>query len=231
MIGFIFPPHPASNMKIRPEAESLNILEKEGGWTAQRKYNGSHTVVAINGDVVSLWNRQGEPFGRYRISPDLYGCFLNLNTGGKEVVLDGELIHEKAKSKITNTQASTHTIVLFDLLYYGKYLLMETFEERYKLLTQICKSPTKLEDEKRGLLVEEKKEGKLWLAECFDNDFSYRFYEMYEFDKNNNDKYPEIEGLMCKRLGRMSRLRMGNVPYDVTWMMRVRKTKEKTYLF
>jgi len=147
-----------------------------------------------------------------------------------EVVLDGELMHTKAKSKITNTQALDNTIVLYDLLYLGRSLLTEGFEERYNLLSKICDNPKEMEPKKRGLVVQKVDESQLWLAETFHNDFLYRFYEMYEFDKYQRDKFPEIEGLVCKR-AKQSRLRLGNFQYDVNWMMRVRKTKEKVYLF
>jgi hypothetical protein len=140
------------------------------------------------------------------------------------------LIHGQAVSDITGTQALRHCIVLFDLLWLGKPLLTEGFQERYNMLQSICGKPQTLEPKKRGLVIKEVGESKLWLAETFPDDFAYHFYEFYEFDEQGRDQFPEIEGLVCKK-AKNSALRLGNVPYDVDWMMRVRKTKDKVYLF
>jgi hypothetical protein len=103
----------------------------------------------------------------------------------------------------------------------------------------LCGNPTQYEPKKRGLMVSEygDEAGKhpeylsqIWLAETFRDEFLYRFYEMYEFDKHGRDKFPDIEGLVCKR-AKHSMLKSGNQEYDVGWMMRVRKTKENVYLF
>lgn len=228
MAGFIYPPHPQTKLKIRPE--SLDRLEQEGGWIAQRKYNGSHCVVHIKKGKVQIWNRIGEPFRTYQLMPSMIGCFLQGIDDSLELVLDGELLHTKAKSKITNKQAQTNTIVLYDILFCNRILLQMPFEERYNLLSGICGKPKIYEPKKRGLAVSKVEESELWLAENFLEEFAYRFYEMYEFDREGNDKFPEIEGLVCKR-GKGSFLNIGNTKYDVSWMMRVRKTKEKIYLF
>ena len=232
MAGFIFPPHPSTNMKIRPD--SAGMLEEEGGWLSQRKYNGWHSVVHLHKaeGVCNIWHRSGEPFTKYQMTPEMRDCFLQgVQVDPEvEVVLNGELIHGQAVSDVTGQQALRHTVVLFDLLYLGRPLLTEGFEERYNLLASICGSPVKLEPKKRGLAVAEVGESKLWLAEVFRNEFLYRFYEFFEFDEQGRDKFPEIEGLVCKR-ATGSALKLGNVPYDVNWMVRVRKTKEKIYLF
>jgi hypothetical protein len=227
-VGFLYPPHPDSNMRIRPE--SVELLEKEGGWIAQRKYNGSHAVIHINNNEVSIWNRHSEPFTTYQVTPAMIACFLAFDIRG-EVVLDGELLHTKAKLKTANEQAQTNTIVLFDVLYINGPLLMQSFAERYEALRKICGNPTALEPKKRDLFVKECDGSQLWLAENFESDFSYRFWEFYEHDKQENDLFPEIEGLVCKKTGPASRLQLGVRPYDVSWMMRVRKKKDKIYLF
>jgi hypothetical protein len=231
-VGFRFPPHPDSRMKVRPD--SVGRLEQEGGWLAQRKYNGWHSVIHVHKErnICNIWHRSSKPFTKYQMTPEMRECFFRgiQVDPSIEVVLNGELVHGQAVSDITGAQALRHTIALFDLLYLGKPLLTEGFEERYNLLTGICGSPTTLEPKKRGLVVAEVGESKLWLAECFKDDFLYRFYEMYEHDDQGRDKFPEIEGLVCKK-AKGSALKLGNVAYDVNWMMRVRKTKEKVYLF
>jgi len=160
-------------------------------------------------------------------------CFLALDIDPKqEYIFDGELLHTKAVLQATGQQAAKNTIVLFDLLWAGNYLLNWSFEERYNLLAKLCYNPTELEPKKRGLVVVTSGESQLWLAEVFKDDFEYHYYEMYEFDTAGNDKYPEIEGLVLKMKGSASRLiKLGQKKYDVDWMMRCRKTKEKQYLF
>ncbi len=228
MAGFFFPPHPSVHFKIPPD--QLPNLEKQSGWLAQRKYNGWHSVIHVNRDknICNLWNRRGKPFEKYQLTPEMRECFFRQFSG--DVVLDGELLHGQAISQITGQQALRHTIVLFDILYLNKNLLTEDFGERIFLLSSICGDPKSLEIKKRGLVVQEVGESRLWLAQLFQDEFLYRFYEMYDFDSSGLDKYPDIEGLVCKRV-KNSRLGLGNIQYDVNWMMRVRKTKEKTYQF
>lgn len=224
---FLFPPHPAKVMSIQPD--SVVRLEKEGGWVAQRKYNGWHGVLHLHHGKLTLWHRSGKPFTKYRLTRSMEQCFQSINPD-TEVVLDGELIHGQAVSEITGHQALTDTIVLFDILYCGKPLLTEGFVERYNLLARICGNPQKLEEKKRGLVVATYDESQLWLAEVFKDEFLYHYYEFLQFDQHKRDRFPEIEGLVCKR-DTASQLQLGNKAYDVGWMMRVRKTKQKVYLF
>jgi ATP-dependent DNA ligase len=227
MSFFLFPPHPHKSMKI-PHGDVAKY-EAMGGWVAQRKFNGAHFVGHIHLGTLTCWNRQGQPFSTYKLTPSMSECFADLKVDpNTEYVFNGELLHTKAKSKITNEQAAANTIVLFDLLYAGRSLLMETFPQRYTMLTELCGSPTVLEPKKRAIEVGLVDESKLWLAEVFESDFEYRWYELYDFDEQGLDLYPEIEGLVLKRV-MGSRLDIGNKAYDVNWMMRVRKEKTKTY--
>lgn len=236
---FLFPPHPHSKMRIRPD--SVAKLEEDGGWLAQRKYNGWHAVISIFNGESQIWNRHGEAFTKYKLTPEMRKALAAIPgiDPKTEVVLDGEFIHGQAVSDITGVQSQRNTLALFDILYYGRPLLMMDFQERYELLTKLCGNPNEYEPKKRGLMVSEwgDEAGKhpeylsqVWLAETFRDEFLYRFYEMYEFDKHGRDKFPDIEGLVCKR-AKHSMLKAGNQEYDVTWMMRVRKTKENVYLF
>ena len=226
---YLFPPHPSISMKI-PHSE-VDKYEKMGGWVAQRKYNGSHFIGHLKNNLLTCWNRRGDPFTTYKLTSEMASAFCSLNVDPKiDYVFDGELLHTKAKSKIMNKQAVTNTVVLFDILYCGKTLLMETFLQRYEILKSLCGNPLKLESKSRALEVTKVNDSQIWLAEIFPNEFEYHFYEFYDFDKNGNDKYPEIEGLVLKRI-KNSTLNLGKTAYDVNWMMRVRKPKLKTYQF
>lgn len=227
---FLFPPHPSKAMKI-PHTD-VGKYEVMGGWVAQRKFNGSHFVGHLYDNVLTCWNRQGQPFTTYKLTNEMNQCFAMLPGVDPKVeyVFDGELLHTKAKSKITNQQAATNTIVLFDLLYCGRHLLRESFIERFEILKKICGYPTNPEPKYRAIEVSSVGHSDIWLAELFFNEFEYHFYEMYDHDEDDLDIFPEIEGLVLKRLGN-SPLDSGKKAYDVNWMMRVRKPKPKTYSF
>lgn len=226
---FLFPAHPSPNMKITPQM--LDSHEAKGAWIAQRKFNGAHCVIWIFQDQVQMWNRQGEPFGTYQMTEGmkknlLYGLDRDYDT---EYVLNGELLHNKAKLATSGRQAVENVVVLFDVLYAGKYLTNMTTLERMDLLSEIALA-SELEPKKRALKVCENFESQLWLAETFYDDFSYRFWELYEHNDNGDDLYPEIEGLMLK-MKDAKNTSIGNKPNDVLWMIRCRKTKEKMYQF
>lgn len=230
---FVNPPHPGTAARIR--REDLKTYEKMGTYLAQRKFNGVHSVIWIHRDNAAMWDRRGIPQTLYKITPGMKACLLGLNRDPeKELVVAGELLHTKAKSKITDKQCATDTIVLFDVLYYGDHLTQMNQVERLVLLTQLCRKPTKREPGNfpgatpRALIVSEIETAHLWLAESFFDDFSYHFDEMIETDKRGNDKYPEIEGLVLRL--RESRLQ-ANSKGDVDWLIRCRKFKEKVYTF
>lgn len=226
---FIFPPHPLPNAKIT--AEMLQQHDDQGAWIAQRKFNGAHSVIWLYQDQVQMWNRRGDPFSTYQITEGMKNCLLygierDYDT---EYVLNGELLHNKAKLQKTGKQAVENVIVLFDLLFMNKYLTHLTTLERLDLLHKIAPSKG-LEPKKRALFVAEKQESQIWIAETFHNDFSYRFWEMFDFTENDEDNYPEIEGLMLK-LKNAKNTSVGSKPNDVNWMLRCRKTKGKMYQF
>jgi ATP-dependent DNA ligase len=226
---FLFPPHPAPNFKITPEM--LPQHEAQQVWLAERKFNGSHCIVWVYKNQVALWNRRGEPFGNYQITQGMKNCILygldrNYDT---EYVLDGELLHNKAKIKTTNKQAAENVIVFYDILYAGKFLTNLTTTERIDLLYKIA-PPNGLENKGRAFKVDENDESQIWVAEVFYDDFSYHFWEMYDFNDKGEDQYPEIEGLVLK-MRSAKNTGIGSRPNDVPWMIRCRKPKEKMYMF
>ena len=230
---FVNPPHPSNTARIR--REDLNTYERMGSYLAQRKFNGTHSVIWIYRDEAVMWDRRGVSQTLYKISPGMKACLLGLDRDPeKELVVAGELLHTKAKSKITDKQSATDTIVLFDVLYYGDHLTQMTQVDRLILLAQLCRKPTKKEPgtfsgaTARAYIVSEIDTAHLWMAESFFDDFCYHFDEIIEKDRDGNDKYPEIEGLVLRL--RESRLQ-ANSKGDVDWLIRCRKFKDKVYTF
>jgi hypothetical protein len=223
---FLFPQHPQGGILIAPH--QLNTYESQGTWIAQLKFQGSNCVIWVYNNEIAIWNRQGKPFTNYTIQNGMRKCFQTLNLKPNvEYVFNGELLHTKAKSKITKQQAATNTIVLFDILYAGKHLT-ETLEQRLALLSEICNNPQKLDKDFQGLIVAQQEESQLWLAETFYDEFSYHFNRFTGKDTKGNDLFPLIEGLMLKQKG-STNVGFGNKPIDVQWMTRCRKLKPKTY--
>lgn len=185
-------------------------------WLAQRKFKGQRNLVYIHKKKVVLWSRHPEndfQHKNYTLSDNLRKSILQLDIPSDiEVVLDSELLHAK-------TKGCKDTIVLFDLLWFGKYLSDWKQEERLQKLSQMCGHPQKHEPGQRALQVC----GTLWLAEVFQTNFLQEFKAVKDS--------PEIEGLVLRRRG--SRLRDGNLSmgkrrHEVPWMARVRKS-EKGY--
>lgn len=228
---FILPPHPPTANKCK--REDLDYYESQGLWVAQRKFNGTHVVIWVYRDSVSLWDRRGSHLTLYKLTESMKGCLCNLNLNGKETVFAGELLHTKAKRKDTDKQAAENTIVLFDVLFHENHLIKINQDERLNLLEELCGNPKELEPggffgaTKRALIVNQQNESNLWLAERFYDEFSYHFDECMEEDKGI-DKYPEIEGLILRL--KNSKLH-SNPKRDVEWIIRCRKPKNKIYDF
>ena len=199
---YIFPPYPNQKAKIPPE--DLPRIEAQSSHVCQRKFGGSRAVVKVvkagkgRGDEVELFDRHGGRFVTLDLTQGLRECFLGLNLEpGVEYWLDGEYLDKKAKLASGN-QAVTETIVLFDILFAGRYLSQPSQLERIDLLAEVCHHPTQLEEGQRALLVAQVGSGQLWMAETFKDEFEYHFYEFYEFDAQKNDLHPEIEGVVLR---------------------------------
>lgn len=235
---FILPPHPNPHMRIR--REDLPTYEAMDKYVAQRKFNGTHVVLWVYEDRVGIWDRRGIKLTYYKIGPGMIKCLLGLNRDpSKELVMAGEVLHTKAKSKVTGKQEAENTICLFDVIMYGDYLTKQTQVERLAMLADLCRNPKELEEPKfpgatrRALVVDRKEEATLWLAEVFKDEFQYHYDECCtdQFDKHNRDRYEEIEGLVLRQ--KESRIRIGSTGGvgDVDWLIRCRKPKPKMYKF
>jgi hypothetical protein len=195
---YIYPPYPDQRSKVHPD--QLAYLDRTGHWLCQRKFGGSRAVVKVRpGDgACEVWDRHGGTFATLSLTAGLRDCLLGLRLPADEYWLDGEWLQHKAKVAATGRQAVTETIVLFDVLYAGRYLIQSTQQERLDILAEICDLPTRPEPGGRALQVAAVGSAQVWMAETFPDDFEYRFYEFVDSDDDGNDRHPEIEGVVLR---------------------------------
>lgn len=197
------PPRPKG--KLDPLHE-LNRFEQTGKWIAQRKFNGIRTLLWVgpNGEI-KLYDRYLRP-NKYNLTLHQASSILNgLNVEqGKEYWFDGEHLHAK-------TRSIKDTLVLFDVLWAGRFLFGTTQIERLNLLSYLCGNPTQLESGGRALSVEKG----LWLAEIFEQNFLALYKESFETDW--------CEGLVLrKRLAKLD-TPCSKINEEVRWQKRARK--------
>lgn len=199
--AYIYPPYPDQANKIAPD--QLASLDRTKQWVCQRKFGGSRAVIKLqkDPDVCEVFDRHGGRFVTLTLTGGLQECLLGLNLKpGVEYWLDGEWLDKKAKVARTGKQAVQETIVLFDILYAGRYLTAETQVQRLALLDDLAPAAA-LEPGRRAWAVAGAGTAQLWRAEVFETDFEYRFYEFYELDGRGEDLHPEIEGVILRRRG------------------------------
>ena len=208
----MYPPRPKS--RIRPA--ELTRYENQHGWVAQRKFNGTRTLIHVTPAMsVEAWRPGREPHLQWSLSPEMVKQVLSLRLeGGKEYWFDGELLNNK-----TSSPEYKNRIVFFDILQAGRYLFgSPDLMGRQKLLFDICGNPTKLEPA-RGIALAVTEN--LWLAETFTDHFVDRWNDFIDFD--------EIEGLVLKKPN--SKIdNFGRKEYEVDWQLRCRK-EHKNYSF
>ena len=116
-----------------PRAESAidpKLLKDIGeSWIAQPKYNGSCTVLFINGHAdYKLYNRHAEPLTLQQ--PINYTA---LNDSEKYMVLCGEYLNKNKTGE--NGLPFNHKFIIWDILVWkGEYLLGTSVEERLTIL-------------------------------------------------------------------------------------------------
>jgi len=123
---YIYPPRAES--AINPK--SLGLIG--AGWIAQPKYNGSCSIVFINGKKsYELYNRHGELLTLQR--PIDYPA---LNDSDEFMVLCGEYLNKNKLGE--DGKPFNHKFVIWDILVHkGTYLIGKTFEERVNLLLNL----------------------------------------------------------------------------------------------
>lgn len=194
---YIYPPYPNRASKISPL--DLDQFEQTGRWLVQRKYNGSRTGVRVYREKVSVHDRHGGSLVSMPLTETMKECVLSLNLNPDVGYwLDGEFLGKKAKVALTQQQAAKDTLVLYDILFMGRHLNQENQQTRLDLLSKICNHPTEHEPKKRALQVVNKESSHIWMAETFDKEFEYRFYEFVDEDEQGRDLHPEIEGIVLR---------------------------------
>jgi ATP-dependent DNA ligase len=209
----LYPPHPSSKI---PNT-SLDSYESSGEWIAQRKFNGTHVLVHVFGEKVSILNRHGTSPKMFSLSESHVEQFISLNIDtGKEYWFNGELLDHK-----TCSPEYKGKIVLFDILQAGRYFMRgPTQSERLDILADICGRPVGLEPG-RGIALSVSED--IWLAENWAAGFKDRFSDFLDMD--------EIEGLVLRKSSSVLES-FGQKKYDVHWILRCRKPhKSGSYNF
>ena len=197
----------------RPEGSAdPKTLDKYPGWWAQRKFNGTRSLVFIDpeGDI-HLRTRHREEHKAYQRTEAMETALKSLLgpcfESGKWQVFDAELMHSK-------TSGVKDRIVLFDILVHnGSYLTGTTVRERYETLTGGLGHPETSETE-TGRSIALKVNEHVWFAEIFEDAFADRFAELADMD--------EIEGLVLKDPSGV--LKPGVTEKNNSeWLIRVRK--------
>lgn len=205
-MNFIYPPRPKGKLdhKLLPKYE-------DGRWIAQRKFNGTRTLIHIIGKDVYFWNRHGIQHNQF--NENFKKEVLELNLTENEYWLDGELLATKTKTPFYKGK-----MVLYDVLQAGQYLFGISQLKRIDLLSQICRNPQKLECN-LGIALEVS--GNVWMAETFFNNFEVEYKKFIDC--------PEIEGLVLRKKNSVLDS-FGRKEYEVDWQIRCRKPA-KNYAF
>lgn len=210
---YVYPP--------RPKLYSSTDLDFFGkNYVAQLKLNDTRNVIFIHPDgKIEFRTRHKEPHKAYtRPHPKLIEALQGLGLPkGAFHVLDSLLLHSKTKHV-------KDTVCLMDILVYnGEYLLGSTFEEREKLLKQVCGNPRRLEQHS-GLELALEIKPLLWLAKSYDMGFQ-SIWEHWQKVFESGEQI--VEGLVFK-------LRAGKLGYHFnddkcSWMGKIRYAKEGIY--
>jgi ATP-dependent DNA ligase len=127
---YIFPPR-AEN-KINPKTVSNYDT---GNFIAQVKYNGSSTVLFLDGEGgTKIFNRHNEPVSKDKF-PKCPIDFKGIYSGHGYMVVAGELMNKAQAGEDGNKLMG---FIIWDILVYrGHYLVGKTFQQRLELLEQL----------------------------------------------------------------------------------------------
>jgi len=211
----LFPPRPKG--KMDPLLE-LDNYDKQGTYIAQRKYNGTRTLVWIppEQDRIVLYDRYGE-VNNYQFAPNIQKEILSsLRLEKIEYWFDGELLHYKTKN-------IKDTLVLFDILWAGKFLFGMNQMKRIELLNwTIAANNLRVgESYPKNELGDQVCPGVI-LSEIFVGDFMKRYEESFDLDW--------CEGLVLRQKDSILDCACAKIDDTVKWQKRCRKP-HKNYAF
>lgn len=197
------PPRPRG--KLDPLHE-LDRFDRSGKWLAQRKFNGVRTLLWVGPDQeVRLYDRYLRPHNYNLTNQQISSILSSLNLEqGQEYWFDGEHLHAK-------TRSIKDTLVLFDVLWAGKFLFGMNQMDRLALLASLCGHPNQLEKGGRAMLVGPG----LWMAEIFSTNFLQHYKEKLDKDW--------CEGLVLRQCNAKLDTPCRKVNEEVRWQKRARK--------
>jgi hypothetical protein len=134
--GFSYITPPRAEVKI---PRSLLSSYEEKGWIAQRKKNGTNSVIFVGPDRKPFaYNRHGELHKQWKFTPASLAPFAAL-AGTGWYVFNAELLHSKVTGGPKDTNY-VHDLLVDD----GVYLLGKTYAERYARLGALLTPGPKL---------------------------------------------------------------------------------------
>ncbi len=207
---YIYPPRPKN--KIHPD--TLPTEERRGIWMWQRKYDGDRCVAIVDNGRTHLCNRRGG-FHSPSKFPALRRELSALKLPAGTSYLDGELLDPLVPQ----------TIVLFDVLQLGKYLIGAGQLDRLSLLDDVCRSPSVSCPFGVAYQVTEH----VWLSHRGDSNFQAEFSRFLDsrFGPDGIELASTVtpgrlvEGLLLRRKDSVLDC-YGATPYEVDWQLRCR---------
>jgi len=203
--NIFYPPRPETSLS--PE----KLADYEGKWLAQRKFNGTRTMIEFAPSGIKLWTRHKEEHKAYKPSPAMAECLAMWHdVMGKDArhIIDGELLHNK-------TRNIKDVFVAFDVLVFDdQYLVGTKYLERYDhLSTELMGGEFEWEEVSGNHLALQFVPG-LWLAE--------NFYANFHAEYERHINLDEIEGLVLKKAS--AELDYGfKMNNNGSWLLRCRK--------
>ena len=197
MPRFIYPPRP----KLTIPPFLVSEYDAQGEWVAQLKFDGDRCVTVVEDGNVHLANRHGKFHPSFKF-PLLRREISNLNLPAGTHCLDGELL-------------SNQTLVLYDILQYGEYLIGWNQIKRLALLAELCQQPKERCAEGIALQVSPH----LWLAEQWTNGFDALFKQYIS--------HRLIEGLVLRNAKALLDTWGTSESNDVPWQIRCRRPSKK----
>lgn len=199
MPRYIYPPRPKS--KIKPD--QLPFMEKQGRYLWQPKFDGDRCVTAVDDGVAYLGNRHGRWHPRSSFSAIQHELLAQKNLPS-QCYLDGELIKHDGQPRL----------VLFDVLFWKKYLIGVNQPKRLEILDSFAGNP-------HPDLPVRCISDHLWIANNGNSDFQAAYSEFVPHEL--------LEGLVLRESD--SKLtNWGASEYTVNWQIRCRRS-HKNYRF